>query len=504
MKLYLSKDSRVIDEYAIKNIGVPSIILMEHAARGVYEEIKKRFSPVKNRKFVVLYGSGNNGGDALCVARYLLLDGAKVIISEVVARPKTPDAQLEMEFLLKTAKGRRDFTKLDAKNVIKKIDKDTVVIDGVFGTGFRAAGKGTINKKLQKLFEAAGSAGFVLSIDVPSGVDADTGEVSEHSIVADCTVTFCLPKVGLFISPGSLYSGEVIVKELFVPKKEKNTPYEFVDEELAKNIAKGLKRRPDSHKGSYGHVAVVSPSKGMEGAVAMCVRAAMKSGAGLVSVLAVGEKEEFLRKRMPMLMSEAMIKEYMAKTLSSFSVVVVGPGFGKERKKDLKDILSKVKVPIVIDADALNIIAGDKKLLNILKKKDAVLTPHPGEMARLTGRKDVQEHRLSVLEKYVKGARFSVLLKGYRSMLGSGDGSIFINSTGNPALSKGGSGDVLSGIIAGFIAQGLSTKEAGILGAYVHGLCADVLVNKKKASSLGVLPTDIIKELGNVLRCLTE
>ncbi|MFH1223354.1 MAG: NAD(P)H-hydrate dehydratase, partial [Pseudomonadota bacterium] len=434
---------------------------------------------------------------------------------------KTPDAKLQMKMLLKTAAGKigqRVFARISPAQAEKLIGKDTVVIDGVFGTGFRidphAAGsrknrQGGAVEKLSKLFEAAGSAGFVLSIDVPSGVDADTGEAESYAIVSDCTVTFTVPKLGLYVSPGSLYSGDVVVKGLFVPRTEIKTNYEFVDEDTAKNIARDLKRKPNSHKGSYGHVAVISSAKGMEGAVAMSGMAALRAGAGLLSVIAVGEKEESLRKRMPMLASEAMIKEYDSKALSKFSVVIVGPGFGKQRKKELKSILKRTKCPMVIDADALNLIAENKSFIKIIKNKNVVLTPHPGEMSRLTGEKDVQAHRLRTLEKFIKGRKFSVLFKGYRSMLGVEQGAgtrggIFINSSGNPALSKGGSGDVLSGIIAAFIAQGIKPADAGVLGAYVHGLCADRLVKKKKVSSLGLMPTDVIKELGAVLKCLTE
>ncbi|MCX6112449.1 MAG: NAD(P)H-hydrate dehydratase, partial [Proteobacteria bacterium] len=253
---------------------------------------------------------------------------------------------------------------------------------------------------------------------------------------------------------------------------------------------------------------------GMEGAVAMSAMAALKSGAGLVTVVAINETTELLRQRMPILTPEIMISSIkvddktgseLMDDFKKFNSVVIGPGFGKKRKTVLKKILEHVELPLVIDADALNLISDNPDIFDIVKGKDAILTPHPGEMSRMLPEiKDVQDHRLRALEKYVKGQKFCLLLKGYRSMLGRGDGHVLINYTGNPSLSKGGSGDVLSGLIASFNAQGLEIWKAGALGMYIHGLCADRLVMEDKNSDFGILPTDIINELGPVIKCLTE
>jgi ADP-dependent NAD(P)H-hydrate dehydratase / NAD(P)H-hydrate epimerase len=502
MKLYTAMQTRAVDTLAIKKIGIPSLVLMEHAAKGVLEELELRFCSLCAHRFVVLYGTGNNGGDALVVARMLLLKGAEVIIVEALAKPTSSDCEKEMKILLETDKFTRGLKKIKPEQVSKYIDDATIVIDGVFGTGFKRNSK--VSPKIKKLFEVVSEAPYVVAIDVPSGVDVDTGVAEEWALTADLTVTFALPKVGLYVSPGAVHSGEVVVKDLYTFAGQEFTPYELLDENNVRNLFWHLCRKKESHKGSYGHVLIMSPELGFEGAITLCATAALKSGAGLVSIAAINENAQSLRKRMPKLPPEIMVKDFDIKTLNKYSVVVVGPGYGKKRKKELKEILKNVKGPLVLDADALNIISEDKELLSLVSKnKEAILTPHPGEMARLANVKDVQIQRLNVLKLFVMQHEVNVILKGYMSLVASREGKVFVNPTGNPGLSKGGSGDVLSGMIAAFCAQGLSVVDAGLLGTYIHGLCADMLVDDG-VSVLTITPTDIIEEIGNALKCLTK
>ncbi|MEI6093404.1 MAG: NAD(P)H-hydrate dehydratase [bacterium] len=514
MKLYRTEDAKRADSYAINKIGVPSVVLMEHAARGVFEEIVKRFTNIHLNNFIVVYGTGNNGGDALCLARMLLLAGCKVKLVEAIGKPKTPDSKLQLKMLTKTAIKNDMFSKIKSGDVLKNINSKTVVIDGVFGTGFNVSKSKQLSKNLIKLLGSLRKALYVISIDVPSGVDADTGEVINGAIKADCTVSFVYPKLGLFISPASINSGDIVIKPLFFPTEKIDTKYELITENMVREMISPIKRKPDSHKGIYGHVAVLSPEQGMEGAVAMTAMAALRAGAGLVTILAVNESTESIRQRMPMLTPEIMILNLtinekngaeLTQTLVKFNSIIIGPGFGKKRKLILNKILKYADVPLVIDADALNLISEDSSLFTLIKNKDVILTPHPGEMTRLvSGLKKIQDHRLNILEQFVKRHNICVLLKGYRSMLARKDGMVFINQTGNPALSKAGSGDTLSGIIGAFIAQGTSVWASGVLGMYVHGLCADRLIMDEKKSDFGILPTDIINELGSVIKCLTE
>lgn len=507
MKLFTSTNANTVDHNAINKLSVPLSTLMEHASRGVYEELAVRFWPLNNVDFVVLCGSGNNGGDALCTSRMLLLDGANVSVFLMNGLPKTKESKAQLLILKKTFPKLKFIDGKKTLEIKKRITKNTVVIDGVFGTGFSC--KKQIPKHIKNAFEISKKAMFKLSIDVPSGLDVDTGELANDAFSADLSVSFALPKLGLYTAPGALNAGHVIVKSLFVGVPELKTNYELLTEKTVRGIIKPICRTLNSHKGKYGHLAIIAPQKGMEGAVAMCACAALRAGTGLVSVIAIDETKEALRKRMPMLESEVMIttlKEVQS-SFKNFSAVVVGPGFGKTRKKELKLIIEKCTVPMVIDADAINLIAEDKTILTLLRKKDkAILTPHPGEMARLckTSSEKVQSSRLLVLEKFCKGAKFSLLLKGFRSLLYTPKGSIFINVTGGPALAKGGSGDVLSGIIASFLAQGLKPCDAGALGMFVHGACSDKILEEKQGANFTMLPTDVIEKLGEVIGWLTE
>jgi len=500
MKLYTAKQVSNVDSFATKKLRLPSIVLMEHAARDIFEELDLRFVSLLDHKFVVLYGTGNNGGDALAVVRMLLLKGAEVTLVQALGKPKTPDCKLEMEILLNTAKKTKGLKTVPISGVSKHINNSTIVIDGVFGTGFRKSGKP--NKNLKKLFSSVEKALFVLAIDIPSGVDADTGSAEDWALSADLTVTLALPKVGLFVSPGAVHSGEVVVRELFTVTSIDQTPYELLDRDYVRILLSKLQRKKESHKGNYGHVLILSPEPGMEGAVCLCANAALKSGAGLVSVAAINETMKDIRKRMPKLPPEVMIKEFDPATLKNYSVVIAGPGFGKKRKKELEQVIKNVKGALVLDADALNIISTDPTLLKLVAKNDnAILTPHPGEMARLVNIKDVQLQRLNVIKLFVAENNVNVILKGYMTLIASREGKIFVNPTGNPGLSKGGSGDVLSGIIASLCAQGLNAVEAGACGVYIHGLCADRLL-EAGGSVLNITPSDIINELRNTLRCL--
>ena len=285
MKLYTAGQSADVDALAIKKIGIPSLVLMEHAARGVFEELELRFVSLCDHRFIVLYGSGNNGGDALSVARMLLVRGAEVLLVEALGKPKTDDCKIEMGILLNTDKGIKKLRTISPEQVSRYIDDSAIVIDGVFGTGFKRSGKG--NKGLEKLFASVEEAPYIVAIDVPSGVEADTGVSESWALSADLTVTFALPKIGLYVSPGAVHSGEVVVKDLYTLTTPDSTPYELLDDMYVRSLLLKLNRKKESNKGNYGHVLIMSPEAGMEGAVCLCATAALKSGAGLVSIAAV-------------------------------------------------------------------------------------------------------------------------------------------------------------------------------------------------------------------------
>jgi ADP-dependent NAD(P)H-hydrate dehydratase / NAD(P)H-hydrate epimerase len=507
MKLYTSKIARSIDAYAIKELGMPSLVLMEHASRGLYEEIAIRFWPLYDKEFVILCGNGNNGADGLCVSRLLALDGARVDVFLLNGEPVTKDGKTELKILKKTIPNINIYGVKKINELKKIIKRHTIVIDAVYGTGFNS-NKG-LSKQILSAFELCKKADFKIALDVPSGLDVDTGEVTQGALNCNITVTFAVPKVGLYTAPGAVHAGQVAIKSLFCGMPKIDSQYELLTERKAKELVHPLKRTLNSHKGRYGHLAVIAPQEGMEGAVAMSIMAALRSGLGLVSVVCINGTATELRKRMSMLTAEAMIKniDQIDSSFKDFDAVLIGPGYGTKRKEELKELLDKIRIPIIIDADAINIISGDAKLISKIKnRKDVLLTPHPGEMARLckTSSDAIQSKRLRMLEDFCKDKKFSLLLKGYRSLLYADKNNILVNSTGGPALAKGGSGDVLSGIIASFVAQGLKPYQAGALGMFVHGACADTLLEEKGVSELSMLPTDVISKLGDVISWLIE
>jgi len=512
LKLYTLQDARSVDNYAITKLGMHPMVLMEHAARGVYEELLLRFYPLEAKEVIVLCGNGNNGGDGLALARMLLLEDVNVSVFLLNGAPKTMEAKEELRILKKSCSGIEIFSTPELNIFKKKVNKSVIVVDAVFGSGLKDARLAT---RIKDFFKIAGTAGYKVSVDVPSGVNIDNGRVCEGAFTADLTVSLALPKLGLYTAPGAVNAGEVVIKSLYTAYPKLRTRYEFVSETLIKELIRPLKRALNSHKGSYGHLAFISPQKGMEGAVSMSALAALRSGAGLLTVVGLNESSNDLRKRMPMLTPEVMLKDlYIKRTnaseikkfFSNFDALVLGPGYGTQREEELALIIKHADIPAVIDADAINIIAKHPKLYELVKRSDALLTPHPGEFARLcrVDSKGVQDNRLNMLELMSNGAKCSVMLKGYRSLLSSPNGFVYVNSSGGPALAKGGSGDVLSGIAGAFMAQGLNSSEAGVLAMFVHGLSADRVLERSNRSDFGVLPTDVIEELGELIKCLTE
>jgi NAD(P)H-hydrate epimerase len=486
MKLYKIKDILNSENYAIKKLKIPGIVLMEHAARSVLEEIEKEYG--LNHKFIVVYGPGNNGGDALALSRMLFLKNANIKIYSALGSPKTKEAKQELSIVKKLK------IKEIKNDILKSIDSKTIVIDGVFGIGFNKE----IPTKLIKLFESFKKAKAVVSIDVPSGLNIDNGELSKGAVISNLTVSFILPKLGLYTSPGAINAGKVVTKDIFTKDLQIKTNYELIDKDLINSIFKKLKRKNNTHKGSFGHVGVVKGD--MNGAAILSTKAALSVGAGLVSIILDNKISKDI-KTVKNLDDEVMVKS----DLSSFDVIVIGPGLGTGKDKEL--FLSKVlelaktnKTKILIDADAINIISKNKKLIKKLNK-NCILTPHPGEFSRLVNIPNnlIQEKRLSVLENFMKDKNFTIVLKGFRSLINSNNFT-YINNTGGPHLSKAGTGDVLSGIIASLWAQGLSSTEASILGVYLHGLTADRLLEEK--SELSIKASDIILKLEEVLKCI--
>lgn len=482
MKLYKSLDLKKIENYGIKELKIPSIVLMEHAASSSLEFIKSKVE-LKNSTFTIILGAGNNAGDGLSLARMLFTEGTKVFLLKCFENFTSKKAKLEFEILSKISE--INFCNIDS------IPENSYIIDAVYGIGF----KGTLPKNVQEVFNFVNSKCLtVFSLDLPSGLNPDTGEISENIIKANYTISFILPKIGLYTAPGALYAGKVIVKGLHFPFIEPESKINFIDDRLIKNIFIKLKRKEDTHKKNFGNIGIYVSKIGMEGSVSLAAEACLRAGAGLVNIVSLDEDN--FHNRFNNISKEIIFNRCSLEDLNKYTVLLIGPGFDKSKAKILFKIIKNFKNKLILDADALNLIAENKNI-NILKRKEVIITPHPGEMARLLNVETVQQNRLQFLSEFNYKNKLTVVLKGYRTLVCDKEQNVYVNSTGNPALSKAGTGDVLAGIISAFWGQNLSSIESSILGVYIHGLIADELV--KNISELSITAQDIIDTQKKVL-----
>ncbi len=514
MKVVTPGQMNEIDSKTINGIGIPGVVLMENAALKVVEEICRSLGNVSGRLVCIFAGKGNNGGDAFAAARHLYNKGALIRVY-ITAKKKDirNDAAVNLGILgkmnVETVELAEDVQISRLRSELAQAD---MIVDGIFGTGF----KGKIEAPLQEIIEAVNNSGkFVLSIDIPSGVNGETGEVQGICIKADKTVTFGLPKIGLVVYPGCGYTGELITADIGIPRSVEesvNIKVNITEKHIASKLIP--LRYAESNKGDYGKVLIVSGSAGMTGAGCLAAGAALKVGAGLVylgvpsSLVGIYGSNLIEAVTIPL---EDNKKGYISKEnigfilekLENMDVAAVGPGLSTN--KDIAYIVNSIvensKIPLVLDADALNVISEDISVLKKLKA-DAVVTPHPGEMSRLCGIsiKDVQNNRIKTAQEFSRAWGVITVLKGARTVVATPDGDTFINPTGNPGMASAGMGDVLTGIIAGLIGQGATPEDAAIAGTYLHGAAGNEAAAEK--GEHGIVAGDILKELPYTIKLL--
>ncbi|MBP2665056.1 MAG: nnr [Firmicutes bacterium] len=487
MKIATAQEMRDIDKATMEWFGLPGVALMENAGRAVAEKAVSVLGEPRGKIVFIVCGGGNNGGDGFVAARWLHNCGVRVKLFLVSDRALIKgDALIHLETIVRMGVECFDFTEPRGmeKARIGAAFAD-LVIDALLGTGFH----GELSESYRESIEMMNGAGKkILSVDIPSGVSADTGMVREKAVQAFCTVTFGLPKPGLLLYPGAGCAGEVEVAPIGIPAElltAATIRQTLITREQA--IALSPRRSPDSHKGSFGHVLVMGGSRGMSGAAFLAAQGALRTGAGLVTVgvpACIGAVME-------MKTTEAMTLELpetlngglgadAVKMMHDFSAhssaVLLGPGLGRhaDTMEAVLELIQLMDRPMVLDADALFALSGH---IEILAAADtlAVLTPHPGEMARLTGLsvRQIQADRIGVARRFAIEWGNIVVLKGPRTIVAFPDGEIYVNPTGNSGMATGGMGDVLAGIIAALIAQGLSSHDAAVLGVYLHGLAGD-------------------------------
>jgi NAD(P)H-hydrate epimerase len=513
-RLFMTRrQMREYDRIAIEELGTPGAVLMEHAGKGAADVAIGMLRT--RRRAVVLAGPGNNGGDGFVVARYLLNTGHAV--ETFLAAPRAGvqgDALLNLGALeAMTAKIVELRGEAELEAVRKSLREADLVVDALLGTGATRPPDGLIGALIDLV---NGASVDVLAIDLPSGLDADTGRPLSRSIRATATATFGHLKRGLVIHPGAELAGRVHVISLDVPAEVSRRA--GVDGELlsARRLGTLVPRRgPDSHKGTFGHLLVVAGSAGKAGAAIMCGRSATRAGTGLVTIATTGDALAAVEAQCLEQMVEVAIasadaglsdvdRRRLDALLAGKSAVAIGPGLStaKGAAQVALHLVATLALPSVVDADGLNALAAAPR---DFKPGGAplVLTPHPGEMARLLGvaNAEVQADRLGAAREAAKRYGAVVILKGARSVIAAADGAAFVNPTGNPGMASGGMGDALTGIVGGLLAQGLSALDAAKLGVYLHGLAGDLAV-EAIGGQAGLVCSDLIDAIPRAIASL--
>ncbi len=487
--LYTVEQIRELEKIAIEKFGISVNVLMERAGKGAFQVLRKQWPQAKN--VTVVCGKGNNGGDGYVVAYLAKKARLNVKILQLVPYEALNGA---------AARAAQKCKKIKIKALpfsAKELEGSEVIVDAILGIGV----VGKISGKFKLAIEAINATNTpVLAIDLPSGVNADSGNVLGTAINANITVTFIGLKIGLLIGEARNHTGAIICHDLSLPEKIWQEVDVFAKKlDLMEEIKSLPPRKRTAHKGSFGHVLVIGGDYGMGGAVRMAAEAALRVGAGLVSVATREKNALVINAVCPEIMAHGVnAGKKLHPLLAKASVIILGPGLGTSGwGKSLLNVALKVKKPMVIDADALNILATSRRF----KKGNWVLTPHPGEAARLlkTTNQNIQTNRLKAVQSIQRTFGGISVLKGAGTLIAGVNEEIRVCDAGNPGMASAGMGDVLSGIIAGLIAQGLSLGDAANLGVLVHALAGDRLAAKK--GMIGILALDLLPE---VRRILTE
>jgi len=513
MKVATAEQMQELDRKTIETYRIPGVVLMENAGRGTTEAISSFFPDLQRRKVVIFAGKGNNGGDGFVIARYLLNRNVAVKVY-LLADPNVLRGDAEINFqAFKRMKGEviPVPSSMEFQKVKKDLERFDLIIDGIFGTGLDAEVRGYYREVINHLNSLQKP---IVAVDIPSGLDANTGKPLGTAVRATLTVTFGLPKTGHLVSPGVDYVGQLKVIDISIPKiliEEEKIHTHLLDEE---GIRKGLSvpRRADTNKSDYGHLLVLAGSVGKTGAATMVCEAALRMGAGLVTLGIPRSLNPIMEMKLTEVMTEPL-PETPKQTLSlkafdsilrlceNKRAVVIGPGIGtvKDTQALILKLVKALKVPLILDADALTALATQAKSLPTANRS-LVLTPHPGEMARLlqSTPKDVQEDRIGISRNFAQTRHLYLVLKGHRTLVATPQGEIFINPTGNPGMASGGTGDVLTGMIGGLMCQGMDILPSLQASVFLHGLAGDKAASEKGEKSL--VATDIIQCLPRVLQ----
>jgi ADP-dependent NAD(P)H-hydrate dehydratase / NAD(P)H-hydrate epimerase len=515
MRVLNTQQMREADRRTIDEIGIPAIVLMENAGRQAVAAMEAAFDDLATSHVGVLCGRGNNGGDGFVIARTLIQRGVEtsVFLLGSVADVRG-DARTNLEVL-----GRIGLTVVEITNAqewelhFSEISRCELLVDAILGTGFH----GQLSGLLETVVADVNGLGVpVVAIDLPTGVSADTPEVEGEAIEASMTVTLGAPKIPLILPPADSHSGDLVIADIGIPLPlldEVEGPYiELLTRERMRELVPV--RASDSHKGDFGRVLVVAGSLGRSGAAHLAAIGALRSGAGLVTIATPKSCLPIVAAMAPEYMTEGL-EETTSGTVDyaaldrvlefKADVIAVGPGLGQSpgTAAFVHGLLERAGVPLVLDADALNAFSGDPDRLIGRDGVDVVITPHPGEMARLlnTSVEAVQHDRLRHATEFAARHRVHVVLKGHRTIIAGPDNRAFINLTGNSGMATGGTGDLLTGMIAAWFGQLLDAEAACKLSVYLHGAAGDLA--EADEGDVALVAGDVAARLGDAVMELT-
>ena len=509
MKVLTGSQMGEIDRRA-QGLGLDVLVLMENAGRSVAQALAERF-PLPGKRIIVLAGKGNNGGDGLVAARHLLGLGAAVRTFILGERGRLSPPAARNATILEGSEAAVDYLP-DEKSLVAlepHLPQAEVVVDALLGLGIAGPVQGYYAKAIE-LINSCGA--FVLAVDLPSGLEAETGHVLGPCVRADLTVTMGLPKLGLLLHPGREYAGEIVVGEVGYPCsliEGFDSGLELIDRRLVQRLLP--QRRAYSHKGDYGKIFVLAGSRGYTGAAALAAESALRAGAGLVTLGIPESLNPILEEKLTEVITRPLpdndgalaygALEEIEEGLRDQDILALGPGLSRhpETARLVKELVRRVALPMVIDADGLNNLSDEPRLIREAEGP-MVLTPHPGELSRLNNKTiaEIEADRVGAAKAFATEYDVVLVLKGVPTVIARPDGFTYINSTGNSGLASGGSGDVLCGLIGGLLAQGLSAEDAAVCGVYLHGLIADRL--RERTGERGMIAGDLVRKLPEVLR----
>lgn len=505
LRICTNQEMRQLDQTAETEMGITPVLLMENAGRAATEIILREYPRAGlDDEILVFAGKGNNAGDAFVVARQLLSHGRKVRVFHLIRAAEYKGATLENFKILERMKAKLthlgETAELEA--FFERVGSARYAIDGIIGTGL----KGNLEGHFYEVVEVINRfVDQVVSLDIPTGVNGDSGQVQGTAIHAAMTISFGFPRMGHFLPPGAGFCGKLINVDISLPHRFSKEGNKFLLQ--ATTVGRKIVRRDRyAHKNTFGHVLLLGGSPGRTGAISMATRAALRSGAGLATAATWSDSMSLLVPQLPIeamtlkIPDEAGDFESYQDRIKEFSAMVVGPGMGSR-----KDAISLIELlikhynrPMVLDADALNLISenGMHQLLRD-RKAPTVLTPHPGEMARLISwkKEDVLNNPIDALKEAVDRTHAVVMLKGAATLLYSPNEVMYLNHFPNSGMATAGSGDVLAGLIGGLLAQGNSGFDAALAGVYLHSLAGAKAA--KRAAPRGMIATDIIKHIPN-------